>query len=575
MTRYAISYTRLSTPKQLKGSGYQRQVESAEAYCKEHGLVLDERFTFEDLGVSGYSGANSTSGALKRLMDLVDSGVIPKGTTLIVEALDRITRQSITKAIRLLMDIAELGLEIVTLADRRVWNNESMNDIGSFMLSVITLYRGYQESSMKSDRLLKTFAISRDKDKKSSFGSAPGWLYRKDKDSPWEVDEEKAEVVRKVFELTASGLGSKRIAAIANAEGWPVPKRLNLTNGRWHGNMPLQLLGMRSVLGEHRHSLKGHEARAESGWKGTPIGPIKPNYYPRIVSDDLYNRAMSAKALRKAPVKRDNHNFNIFAGVMYCGHCGAPIHRKIDLKGYSKAQLTCSDRIAGATKCTTAASIASDGCILEAIYKHRAQTQNLDSIQDELAIARADLATKKSEEKNLVEAITKVGPVDSLTDRLADIQLEIEITEASIGLLVSKMQIDYDPVFNEEEDVSQALEHLYTVSKDDLIYRAELHLKILRTVETIWFFGYEVACIRFRDGSPDVFVELGQKRKTGHGVTSADVAAGKHKDKASPRPNLVAALNGTLVLPEPRKPQKKKRYLQPTQTEPSKDYLTE
>ena len=59
----AYSYVRFSTPEQAKGRSYERQIEAAAAYAKEHGLTLAD-YTFEDLGVSAFRGKNAQTGAL-------------------------------------------------------------------------------------------------------------------------------------------------------------------------------------------------------------------------------------------------------------------------------------------------------------------------------------------------------------------------------------------------------------------------------------------------------------------------------------------------------------------------------
>ena len=116
MTR-VISYTRFSSRKQAKGLSYARQIEAAKEWCTQNGHTLDEEDKFEDLGISAYSGANAATGALSRLQEMLSNGQIERGTILIVEALDRITRLSLPKAITLLMNLATSGLRVITLSD--------------------------------------------------------------------------------------------------------------------------------------------------------------------------------------------------------------------------------------------------------------------------------------------------------------------------------------------------------------------------------------------------------------------------------------------------------------------------
>ncbi|MDD2875541.1 MAG: recombinase family protein, partial [Azoarcus sp.] len=87
-----ISYTRFSSRKQAAGDSYRRQTEAALRWCKEHGHELDTSLVLEDLGISGYSGANAKRGALGVLQMMVLDSKIEKGTILLIEAFDRLTR---------------------------------------------------------------------------------------------------------------------------------------------------------------------------------------------------------------------------------------------------------------------------------------------------------------------------------------------------------------------------------------------------------------------------------------------------------------------------------------------------
>ena len=97
----AYSYIRFSTPEQEKGDSLRRQEEEARKYAVEHGFNLDESQKFKDLGKSGYKGFNRINGALNDFLNLVNSGEIPKGSVLIVEHLDRLSREKVSDALTL------------------------------------------------------------------------------------------------------------------------------------------------------------------------------------------------------------------------------------------------------------------------------------------------------------------------------------------------------------------------------------------------------------------------------------------------------------------------------------------
>ncbi len=89
----AYSYIRFSTPEQAKGASLARQRRLTREYVKKHDLVLDRKLTFKDLGLSAFTQQNLEPGAeLRRFIDLVKAGDVPRGSYLLIESLDRLSR---------------------------------------------------------------------------------------------------------------------------------------------------------------------------------------------------------------------------------------------------------------------------------------------------------------------------------------------------------------------------------------------------------------------------------------------------------------------------------------------------
>ena len=126
-TPKAYSYVRFSTPEQAQGDSQRRQIEGARNYAKQHGLTLDEKLTFADRGVSGFKGKNVETGQLGAFLEAVNTGDVEADSYLIVESLDRISRLAARKALRVLEDIVEAGITVVTLTDRRAYTRENLD----------------------------------------------------------------------------------------------------------------------------------------------------------------------------------------------------------------------------------------------------------------------------------------------------------------------------------------------------------------------------------------------------------------------------------------------------------------
>jgi DNA invertase Pin-like site-specific DNA recombinase len=111
-TPRAYSYVRFSTPEQMRGDSFRRQVQAAERYALANGLMMDTKFTFHDLGVSAFRGRNRVDGMLGEFLSYVRSGDIPKGAYLLVENLDRVSRENAWDAMHTLQNIAREGVTV-------------------------------------------------------------------------------------------------------------------------------------------------------------------------------------------------------------------------------------------------------------------------------------------------------------------------------------------------------------------------------------------------------------------------------------------------------------------------------
>jgi hypothetical protein len=69
---------------------------------------------------SAFRGRNAVKGTLKLFLDALDKGVIKPGTYLLIESLDRLSRNEVDEAFELFMSIIRRGITIVTLSDEQV-----------------------------------------------------------------------------------------------------------------------------------------------------------------------------------------------------------------------------------------------------------------------------------------------------------------------------------------------------------------------------------------------------------------------------------------------------------------------
>jgi DNA invertase Pin-like site-specific DNA recombinase len=94
----AYSYMRFSTAEQSKGDSLHRQTMMAREWSERQGIPLDTELSLTDKGISAYHGANAETGELGAFLAAVSIGAVPKGSWLLVESLDRISRDNAWRA---------------------------------------------------------------------------------------------------------------------------------------------------------------------------------------------------------------------------------------------------------------------------------------------------------------------------------------------------------------------------------------------------------------------------------------------------------------------------------------------
>ncbi|HFL8990493.1 TPA: recombinase family protein, partial [Escherichia coli] len=112
------SYIRFSSTKQAFGDSHRRQSKAIQDWLANHpDHILDESLSFEDLGRSAFHGDHlKEGGALRAFLEAVKQGLIPSDSVLLVESLDRVSRQSISHAQETIRGILEQGITVVTLS---------------------------------------------------------------------------------------------------------------------------------------------------------------------------------------------------------------------------------------------------------------------------------------------------------------------------------------------------------------------------------------------------------------------------------------------------------------------------
>lgn len=309
MTKKAYSYIRFSRPEQIKGNSLARQKEMSETYCEENNLELDTSLSLYDLGVSAFKGKNAEQGALGAFLKAIDKGKVESGSYLLVESLDRLSRQKVVTALTLFLNILEKGITIVTLSDGLIYAHKNINPY-ELIISITIMTRAHEESAQKSKRLL---AANKSKRKNISHtkltGMCPAWLKLNKDKTEFHIIPDKVKTIKLIFELSASGMGTYSIISELKERNInPIGK-----SGKWYQSYLTKILKGREVLGE----LQSKSSDGEQ---------VFENYYPQIISKDLYYKVQKGiiSRTKSSGGRKGKHYTNLFSKLAFCGYSVKP-----------------------------------------------------------------------------------------------------------------------------------------------------------------------------------------------------------------------------------------------------------
>jgi DNA invertase Pin-like site-specific DNA recombinase len=281
----AYSYIRFSHEEQRLGRSEERQLEAAEHYAKEHGMVLDYSLK-PDRAISAFRGKHRMKGNLAAFVRKVHSGEVRSGSALIVESLDRLSREAPEEALSFLLSLVRAGIEVHCILDREIYRRGELDEMR--LIGAIIRQSGYsRESKRKSERLTEDAEKKRAKARNGICFTArvPGWLVA-EKNGKIEPLPKHAKTVKRIFQLASEGIGCTRIVDILNKERIPAFNRTK----KWYDMYVSEILRSRAPLGEFQ---PGTHPR---GGTWAPAGdPIK-DYYPRIIDDELWHRVQEVRA---------------------------------------------------------------------------------------------------------------------------------------------------------------------------------------------------------------------------------------------------------------------------------------
>ncbi|MUI52306.1 recombinase family protein, partial [Pseudomonas aeruginosa] len=194
-------------------------------------------------------------GALYLFLEKIKSGEIEKGSVLIIEHFNRLSRLKLHKAMDLFNEILRHGIDIAVLDEKQIFTAESISSI-DYIKAVLKFDLAHEESKDKSKKGKDNWKFKKEALRNSQnpqierlnfTKTLPLWLEKTDAEIV--VNEQKAETIRLIFRLCIENNGYMRIATHLNQSKTP---RLDASNGPWTLDIVKRLLHNRALLGEYQ-----------------------------------------------------------------------------------------------------------------------------------------------------------------------------------------------------------------------------------------------------------------------------------------------------------------------------------
>lgn len=315
----AYSYIRWSDVRQSGGDSHKRQVELRESWLAAHPRVhLDTSLKLVDKGVGAFRGLHrSDKHCLGQFVRLVEAGRVKPGSFLLVENLDRLSREEVQDALELLLKLTRLGVVVVQLSPI-VTEFRSPVDPMKLVMAIMELNRGNSESRMKSVRVTNAWKSARERARSTgavvNLRTLPGWC--EVKEGKMRLIPERAALVRRMHKLAQNGYGVNTICRKLNDEGVKTWGRGKV----WTEAVVYRYLTCRTVLGEWEPGTGGR-----GGVKRAKTGEVIKDYFPRVVSDDCFYATQAAMKERHGFRGRRGSHVNLLAGLLKDAQDGGSI----------------------------------------------------------------------------------------------------------------------------------------------------------------------------------------------------------------------------------------------------------
>lgn len=322
-------YERLSRDDEMVGDSNSivNQKKMLEDYAKQNGYTNIEHFTDD-----GYSGGSFDRPDWKRMVAGIEDGSIG---TVIVKDMSRIGRDYLQVGFYTEVMFKEKEVHFIAIANGVDNQKRESSEFAPFLNIMNEWY--IRDSSRKVTTVLRARGME---GKHTTNNAIYGYRKSEEDKNQWVIDEEAAEVVRRIYRMSLEGKGPYEIARILSEEQIERPSYYLAKRGLgtcrsnnntatpyvWRGATVRDILSKPEYMGHTVNFRSYKESYKDKRAKRTPKEDwvIFKNTQEAIVSEEMWNKVQE---LRKTVRRTDTvGEANPFTGLLYCADCGVKMY---------------------------------------------------------------------------------------------------------------------------------------------------------------------------------------------------------------------------------------------------------
>ena len=414
-------YERLSRDDELQGesNSISNQKQMLEDFARRNGLPNPTHFTDD-----GISGTQFDRPGFLAMMEEVEAGRVE---AIVIKDMSRLGRDYL-KVGQVMEILRQRGVRLIAINDG-VDSLKGDDDFTPFRNIMNEFYA--RDTSRKIRSVFKSKGMS---GKHLTGTVIYGYLWD-EKREHWLVDEEAAEVVRRIFSLTLEGYGPYQIACKLSADRIEIPvvhlARFNEGVNRskpvkdpygWGSSTIVNILKKREYLGHTiNFKTRKHFKDKKSHYVSEDEWTIFENTHEAIIDQQTFDLAQKIRS----NVRRYPNGWGEAApltGLLYCADCGGKMYVHRTNNGKRVSQYTCSNytKVPCGTLCPTqhrinesaVLTLVSDTLRAIAEYSRNDRTEFIHTVQEmQVAQQSADISKKR---RRLAAAQKRAGELEKL-----------------------------------------------------------------------------------------------------------------------------------------------------------------